>query len=128
VLLDFWATWCGPCLASFPHLREWSEKYKTRGLIVLGITKYYGNGDGKELTPPEENSFLERFKKEHNLTYGVAVADTDNNLRSYGVQAIPTAVLIDRQGVIRLVTTGTGGGNETMIEATIEKLLDESDK
>jgi thiol-disulfide isomerase/thioredoxin len=125
VLLDFWATWCGPCLAAFPHLREWNEKYKTRGLVVLGITKYYGRGDGQEMTPPEENSFLERFKKEHNLTYGVGVADTDNNLRSYGVQAIPTAVLIDRQGVIRLVTTGSGGGNETTIESAIEKLLEE---
>lgn len=125
VLLDFWATWCGPCLAAFPHLREWNEKYKTRGLVVLGVTKYYGRGDGKEMTPPEENSFLERFKKEHNLTYGIAVADTDNNLRSYGVSAIPTAVVIDRQGVIRLVTTGSGGGNETTIETTIEKLLEE---
>jgi cytochrome oxidase Cu insertion factor (SCO1/SenC/PrrC family) len=41
------------------------------------------------------------------------------------VTAIPTAVLIDRQGVIRLVTTGTGGGNETEIAAAIEKLLEE---
>lgn len=128
VLLDFWATWCGPCLAAFPHLREWNEKYKNRGLVVLGITKYYGHGDGQQMTPPEENSFLERFKKEHNLTYGVGVADTDNNLRRYAVQAIPTAVLIDRQGVIRLVTTGSGGGNEKTIEATIEKLLNETEK
>lgn len=125
VLLDFWATWCAPCLAAFPHLREWQEKYKDRGLVVLGLTMYYGRGEGHDMTPAEELSYLERFKKQYNITYGVAVTDTLNNHRSYGIQAIPTAVLIDRQGVIRRLTTGTGGGNEAEIEAEIEKLLDE---
>ena len=125
LLLDFWATWCGPCLRAFPHLREWHEKYKDKGLVILGLTKYYGQGNGQEMTPEEELVFIEHFKKQYNLPYGMAVTETDNNHRNYGVTAIPTAVLIDRQGVIRLVTTGTGGGNETEIAATIEKLLEE---
>ncbi|HKC64626.1 MAG TPA: TlpA disulfide reductase family protein [Pyrinomonadaceae bacterium] len=128
VLLDFWATWCGPCRMAFPHLREWNEKYKDKGLVILGITKYYGHGEGREMTPPEELSYLERFKKENNLTYGIAVANSDDNHRNYSVMAIPTAVLIDRQGVVRLVTTGSGGGNEVEISAAIEKLLNESQK
>jgi thiol-disulfide isomerase/thioredoxin len=125
VLLDFWATWCGPCLAAFPHLRQWHEKFKARGLVILGITTYYGRGEGHEMTRTEELGYLERFKKQYNLPYGIGITETDNNHRSYGVSAIPTAVLIDRKGVIRLLATGSGGNNETEIEAAIEKLLEE---
>ena len=42
VLLDFWAVWCGQCIMTFPHLREWHEKYTDKGLVIVGLTRYYG--------------------------------------------------------------------------------------
>lgn len=124
VLLDFWATWCGPCLAAFPGLRALHDKYKDKGLVILGITKYFGEAEGREVTPAQELLFLRKFKKDHALPYGFAVAGTDANDESYSVASLPTTVLIDRRGHIRFIETGSVGNTEE-IAAAIERLLNE---
>ena len=123
VLLDFWATWCGPCLAAFPKLKSWHEKYGDKGLVILGLTQYFGEAEGRPMTPAQELDFLRKFKKEHVLPYGFAVSDKPDNNQNYSVASLPTAVLIDRRGQIRLIETG--GSSSEEIAAAIEKLINE---
>lgn len=124
VMLDFWAPWCPPCLDAFPALNAWHDEYKEKGLVVIGITKFYGHAAGMDMDTDAELEFLRRFKKGYRMSYGLAVADKDNNHRNYAAESIPTTVLIDRRGVVRLIETGSGG-NEEMIAAAIERLVNE---
>lgn len=113
VLLDFWATWCGPCFDAFPSLAEWHRDYAAEGLVILGVTRYYGNGEGFTLDKPSEIAFLNRFREKHSLPYDFVVTDDQRVQQLYAATALPTAVVIDRKGVIRYIESGT---NPTRIE------------
>ena len=106
VLLDFWAPWCGACRRIFPKLQQWHESYKDKGLVILGVTNYFGSAEGRRLTPGEELAYLRTFKKQNRLPYGFAVADSPVNDLNYGVFSIPMSFLIDRRGNVRFIAMG----------------------
>jgi thiol-disulfide isomerase/thioredoxin len=135
VLLDFWAVWCGPCIATFPHLREWQEKYADKGLVVVGLTNYYNftwddaagrpaRAQGQEKVAPEkEREMLVKFAAHHNLHHRFAIQKDKTLAEYYAVTGIPHVVLIDREGKIRLIRVGSGDKNAKDIQEMLEKLL-----
>lgn len=126
VLLDFWATWCGPCFEAFPDLAKWHNDLGKEGLVILGVTRYYGQGEnGDSVNKTEEIEFLKQFKVDEGLPYTIAVADGQANQIVYGAMSIPTTVLIDRKGVVRYVETGAGTLRKREIKEMIDRLLAE---
>lgn len=85
VLIDFWATWCGPCVASIPHLIELHDKYADQGLVIVGHT------DGS-------STDLEGFIKKKNIPYLISVGGDIGD--AYGVNGIPHVFVIDPDGKV----------------------------
>ena len=125
VLLDFWAPWCGPCRYTLPNLARWQNEYKSKGLVILGVTKYYGHGAGKQLNETEELAYLREFRTRNKLPYGFLVEDGDKNELNYGVFSIPSSFLIDRKGVVRYISLGASEDEIQVLGQLIKQLINE---
>jgi len=118
VLLDFWATWCRPCVESMPELEAWHRAYAAGGLTVIGVSV-----DG-----PRNFAKVGPFVASKGLTYPI-VLDTDGRLQQlYQVLAIPTAFLIDTTGTIVRVRIAYRPGEGESFEAAIRALLNVAPK
>ncbi|MBX7173981.1 MAG: TlpA family protein disulfide reductase [Pyrinomonadaceae bacterium] len=124
IIMDFWATWCGPCFEAFPYL---TEIYKNQGqdVEVLGITRLYGTAEGAEADAKTEVEYLKKFKEKENLPYSFVVSQNNTNQIVYGAGAIPTAVIIDRKGIVRYIETGSNPTRGEEIQTIVNKLLAE---
>ncbi|MDQ2937211.1 MAG: TlpA family protein disulfide reductase, partial [Acidobacteriota bacterium] len=126
VLLDFWAPWCPPCRYTLPRLQKWHESYKDKGLVILGLTQYFGAADGRRVTHGEELAYLRAFKKQNRLPYGFVVADTGINDLNYGVFSIPMSFLIDRRGNVRFIAFGADEQEIAALEKMLRTVVDEA--
>jgi thiol-disulfide isomerase/thioredoxin len=125
VFLDFWATWCTYCVQTMPRLNALHQKYKDRGLVILGLNEFEGNIQGRDATRAEELEYFRQFKRRMNVSYDFAVAADAENDRLFGVASLPTGVLIDRRGRVRLLTIGASELEAELLKKTVVKLLDE---
>lgn len=109
-LLDFWATWCGPCRQTLPIVGRLYEKLSSQGFEVIGVST-------------EQLSVLEQFYKEHPSPYPLYRDVTGEMNRHYGISAIPTLMLLDENGYIQKVWPGVP--SEKALEKAIRDAMKE---
>jgi len=117
ILMDFWASWCGPCARSFPTMEELHKKYSSRGLVVIAV-----NVD-------EKKADMENFLKAHRVTFSVVRDARQKLVEKTGISTMPSSFLIDKDGKVAFAHSGFHGSEtKKQYEREIETLLKQDHK
>jgi peroxiredoxin len=115
VLLNLWASWCGPCRAEMPAMQRVYEEYQDQGFVILAVNA----------TNQDRVNSVGAFVAEHGLTFPVLL-DTDATVsQAYQLRSLPTTFFIDQGGIIQEVVIG-GPMSEALLHTRVEKLLTET--
>lgn len=115
ILLNFWQTWCEPCVAEFPHLRKMYEANKDKGFVLFGVAM-----DG-----PETVANVGAFAKRNQLNFPVLLDEDSHVAAIYNPKkSAPLSVLIDKTGKISVIREGYNPGDEEYLAREVAKVLD----
>lgn len=109
VVLDFWATWCGPCQIEAPIVNAIAERYKSRGLAVVGVN-----------TSDEKDAAL-RFVRQKRLGFPIVYDEGNRIARDYGVSSLPTLVIVSKTG--KVVAVRRGVTSDSALDALVRRHL-----
>ena len=113
IVLDFWATWCGPCVASLPRLNELAGKYKDRGVQVYALNQ------------AEAADAVRQFVREKKLDHLNVLLDPMQEVaKAYHVSGIPQTVVIGREGKVRKVLVGYSPANDKALDLAVQDALE----
>lgn len=113
VLINFWATWCGPCRKEMPLLEQIQKKYAPLGFTMLGINV------------EEDTTHMEAFLGDVPVSFPVLLDPANRVSKLYEVAAMPSTVIIDRKGNIRYIHQGYQAGDESRYQDVIRQLIRE---
>jgi thiol-disulfide isomerase/thioredoxin len=122
VLLEFWATWCRPCLTMFPVMRELHSRYAERGLTIIALTRYVESPSGDPLAEGiRQRDAICQTIADRGLEFAVGIAPDGRLQQTYGAIGIPALALVDRAGI---VAPAPPAPDKAKLENTIADLLD----
>ena len=113
VMINFWATWCGPCRQEMPHLEALHQRYSSLGFTLLGVNV------------EEDAKGVDKFLAETPVTFPVLYDPANDVSELYEVIAMPSTVMVDRSGNMRYIHHGYQPGYENAYQAQIRALLRE---